>query len=310
MSRMYIKNCTGGPEGKEAAAKASSFSKLLSRIIFYILLIGFLGVSGYVLFFSQYLQITNITISGTQELKSQDIEQVIKASAQGKFWNVIPKNNFLFFPQKRIENLLKDNFKKIRGVTVARKFPDSISIEIDERKAVMVWCSAEDCFLIDENGVAYSTADFSSPEIVQNNLIRINDSSGKSFSIGEQITKSEYEKYALGLKSALKNIGFEISDDAGNAYGTPSNMADEIDVKTQQGTDLYFSTQFSLENAMRTLDVALKKGIEDKQKGFEHIDLRSENKVYYKLKNTENESQPENKNNDSQSKNKTNFLNN
>jgi hypothetical protein len=155
----------------------------------------------------------------------------------------------------------------------------------------MVWCSGESCFLIDENGTAYSIADFSSPEIIQNNLIKINDSGGRIFGVGEKITNPTYEQYVLGIKEALKNVGFEISDDANSAYGTPSNMADEIDVKTQQGTDFLFSTQFPLENAIRALDVTLKKGIEDKQKGFEYIDIRSENKVFYKLKNQETENQ-------------------
>lgn len=301
MSRRYIKNCTGDDcDKKKSSAKTSAISKTISRAIFYILLIGFVAVSAYVLFFSPYLQITNFTVSGTQELKSQDIQELIEKSAQGKFFEFVPKNNFLFFPQKRIENLLKDNFKKIRSVAVTKKFPDSISINIDERKAVMVWCSGENCFLIDEDGVSYNTADFDSPEIVQNNLIRINDSSGRTFRVGEKITSSAYEQYVLGVKEALKNVGFEISNDASSAYGTPSNMADEIDVKTEQGTDFLFSTQFPLENAIRTLDITLKKGVENKQNGFEYIDLRSENKVFYKLKNQEpkeenkaNEEQPE-----------------
>jgi len=167
MSRRYIKNCTGDDCNKEkSSAKANAISKKISRAIFYILLIGFVAVSIYVIFFSPYLQITNITVSGTQELKSQDIRELIESSAQGNFLKFIPKNNSLFFTQKRIENLLENNFKKIRSAVVTKKFPDSISINIDERKAVMVWCSSENCFLIDENGTAYSSADFNSPEIV------------------------------------------------------------------------------------------------------------------------------------------------
>ena len=290
----YIKNCTDNEANKKRlSAKTSAISKTISRVIFYVLCVSFIGVSAYVLFFSPYLQIASITISGTQELKSQDIRQLIEMSAQGEFFGLVPKNNFLFFPQKRIENLLKDNFKKIRSVTVTKKFPDSILININERKAVMVWCSGEKCFLIDENGTAYNNADFDSPEIVQNNLIRINDSSGRVFGVGEKITSPSYEQYILGIKEALKNVGFEISNDANGAYRTPSNMADELDVKTEQEIDFYFSTQFPLESAIRTLDIALKKGIKEKEKEFEYIDLRSENKIFYKFKNQDLEEENE-----------------
>lgn len=287
MARNYIKNCTG-----DGDPKPSTVSRVISRIIFYILLVFFVGVSVYILFFSQYLQILNINISGTQQLSSERIRQTLESYLQEKFFGCIPKNNFLLISQKMTARLLEENFKKIRTASVSKKFPDTININIDERKSLLVWCASENCFLIDENGIAYNVADFNSPEIVQNNLLRINDKSARALAIGDKIISSEYEQYALGIKDILKSIDLEVSDDI---YETPSNMADEIDVRIKQGIQIYFSTQFSLESAVRTLAVVLKKEIPDDQREkLEYIDLRSEGKVFYKFKNTE--PQPENKN--------------
>jgi cell division septal protein FtsQ len=234
-------------------------------------------------FFSPYLQIVNINISGTNELSSQDIRKKFEESLGGKSLKFIPKNNFLFVSQKKVAGLLQDNFKKIRAVTITKKFPDSVAIIIDERKALLVWCSGDSCFLIDENGTAYNVADFSSPEILQNHLFRINDASAHSVAIGEKILEPAYGQYVLGIKDALKNVGQEVSDEA---YTTPSNMADEIDVKTKQGMQLYFSTQYSLESAIKTLDIILKKEIpQNQQSNLDYIDLRSEGRVFYKFKN-------------------------
>jgi cell division septal protein FtsQ len=279
MTRKYIKNCTG-----EQCEDEKTNSYLVSKIIFYTLLVCFMGVSFYVLFFSQYLQITDITVTGTTELNSQEIQQNIEESLQGKYLGVIPKNNFLFISQKKNEDLLIGNFKKIRSVMVTRKFPNALSIAIDERKALLVWCSNEKCYLLDEKGVAYNEAVFSSPELEQNHLLQINDLSSREVKIGEKIIEPVFEQYVLGIKDALAVAGFN----ATQQYSTPSRMAEEINVKTDQESEFYFSTQFDLLSAFRTLNAMLKKEISQEQRSnIAYIDLRNENKAFYKFKNTQ-----------------------
>ena len=285
---MYIKNRTGNGEMKKPS-QLSALSRLISKVIFYVLLMGFLGVSAYMFFFSNCLQISEINISGNDELSDSDIQKSFDNYLQGKFLGVIPKNNFLFISQKRIADFLGNDFRKIRSVTVSKKFPNSVSINIEERKAVLVWCSGENCFLIDEKGIAYNNADFNSPEIVQNHLIRINDSSPRDTSIGEKITEPVFENYAINMRDALEGVGLKISGDS-DAYLTPSNVANEINVKTDKNVWIYFSTQFPLNSATDTLNIILKKEItEDKLEDIEYIDLRSEGKVFYKFKEKETE---------------------
>jgi cell division septal protein FtsQ len=282
--KKYIKNCTG-----DSREKSSAISKKISRAIFYALFLLFIATSVYILIFSQYLQITDIKITGNQELSNWELSDKVHAFLNGKFLKILPKNNFLLVSESRMENMLENNFKKIRSVSAVKKFPNSIAINIEERKAMLVWCSGENCFLVDENGNVYNTADFNSQEILQNNLIQINDQSGQSVLIGNKVVDFSYGQYVLGIKNALKNIGQEVSDEV---YETPSNMADEIDVKTAQGTKIYFSTQFPLESAVHTLEIVLKKEIpEDKQKNLDYIDLRSEGKVFYKFKEEDSENE-------------------
>ncbi|KKQ53631.1 MAG: hypothetical protein US70_C0001G0035 [Parcubacteria group bacterium GW2011_GWD2_38_11] len=279
MGRKYIKNCTGNDCEEEKKA-----SRFFSVFIFYTLLVCFIAVTGYVMFFSQHLQITSIVVSGTKELDGQEIQQIVSDSLAGKYLGIIPKNNFLFVSQGKFENLLNDKFKKIRTLSVIKKFPDTVNIDIDERKALLVWCSNEKCYLLDENGTAYSEADFSSPELLGNNLLQINETNGREVVIGTKIIEPFYEQYVLAIKDALRIDGFEIT----GQYFTPSRMAEEINVKTNQETEFYFSTQFSLDSAMRTLTTILKKEIpEDKKSEIAYIDLRNENKAFYKFKNIE-----------------------
>jgi len=279
MSRKYIKNCTG-----DQCEASRGRSNIISLIIFHTLLACFVGVSVYVLFFSLCLSVTNITVTGTAELSSQEIQQRVEDSLRGKYFGLLPKNNFLFISQKKLQNTLLGDFKKIRSVTIVKKFPDTFSINVDERKALLVWCSGENCYLLDEKGVAYNEADFSSPELQQNHLLQIRDVSSREVKIGDAIIESVYEQYVLSLKDALATIGFNATEQ----YWTPSRMADEINVKTDQESEFYFSTQFELSSALSTLNTILKKEIPEEKKGdIAYIDLRNENKAFYKFKNTQ-----------------------
>lgn len=283
MVKKYIKNCTGDDCGKKSNAQVAT-SVLLSKIMFRIVLVGFFSVTVYVLFFSPYLQITNIEIRGNQELSNNELNQKIQESLRGKYLGIVPKNNFLFVSQKNIKNILVNDFKKIREVGFSKRFPDSIDVSIDERKALLVWCSNGKCYLMDENGTPYSEADFNAPEFLQNHLLKINDTSGREVVMGEKIIEPAFENYVIAAKDRLGSAGFE----ANGEYSTPSRMAEEIRIKTVQGPELYFSTQFSLESAMSSMTAVLKKEIDLQTQGeIEYIDLRNEGKVFYKLKVSE-----------------------
>lgn len=281
--KTYIQNCTGSHlKHGEKSAGAKSIDKMISKTVFYILSVGFLGVSIYVLFFSTYLNVSSIVISGNNELSLEELKKVVENKKQGKYFGIIPKDNFLLIRSDKVKQLLSGEFRKIKEVSVSKKFPDTLMISLQERKALLVLCSGENCFLIDENGIAYSQADFNSPELTQNHLIRISDKSLGEIKIGEEIATQNYILYVLKLKDSLQNIDLAIEDE----FWTPSLVADEINVKVRDGQELYFSTQFSLESAVKTLDIILKKEpLKTQQKDVAYIDLRTENKVFYKLNN-------------------------
>ena len=281
--KKYIQNCTGADC---APAKAVQSNRKISRVTFYVLAALFAGVSLYILFYSPQMQINVITVTGTQQLSSQEIQQKVSESLQGRYLKFIPKNNFLFIFPSEIENLIKNDYKKVRSVSVQKKFPDSMSIDIDERKSLLVWCKDDsDCFLLDENGIAYSAADFNSPDLVQNNLLKVTDTGGADVAIGDKVIDPQYEQYLLAVGGGLGSLGIVID---GDQIITPSRMAQEIQVKTTQGYDIYFSTQFSLDSAIKTLAVVLKKQIPpDQLVNLAYIDLRSENKAFYKMNNAD-----------------------
>lgn len=280
--KTYIKNCTG--EGCSSEEKRKSHNNFL-RAVFYFLLVAFGGTTIFILFFSAHLRINKFEISGTKELNALEIENLLREKMDGKYFGFLPKNNFLFVLQGGIQNTLTDKYKKIRSVEVEKKFPDSVSVEISEHEALLIWCKGEaDCYLLNEDGIAYNKADFESTELSQNKLLKVREEGDLPIEIGSEIISKEYETYLLNIKKLLLEIGIEAEDN----FSTPSRMAEEIRVRTSSGYGIYFSTQFSLESAIKTLSAIFSKEItKEKILELEYIDLRSEYKAFYKYKNSE-----------------------
>jgi cell division septal protein FtsQ len=281
--KRYLQNCTGAHlKNERRDGEESPLGKIFARVLFYVLLVCFLAVTSYVLLFSTYLKISKITIIGNSELSLAEIRKVIEDQQQEKLLKIIPKDNFLLTRSGAFEKLLAGQFRKIKSVAVVKKFPDTLEITLQERKALLVFCSGDWCFLIDENGVAYSEADFNSPELTQNNLIKISDGSPEAVKLGDEIFDQAYIQYVSTLKEALQGVGIFAEND----FTTPSLMADEVKVKITQGGELYFSTQFPLKNAIKTLAIILnKEPLKTQQPNLSYIDLRTENKVFYRLNN-------------------------
>lgn len=281
--KTYIKNCTGDDCGVERKKS----HKLFLRVSFYGLSLVFICLMIYMLFFSIEMQINKVEIIGTRELDESEIKTLVEDHLKGKYLNLLSKNNYLLASGSIIHRELTDKYKKIRNVSVEKKFPDTIKINIDEHDSLMVWCKREsECYLLDEDGVAYNSADFNSPELMQNKLLQINDQSSADVTVGTKIMEQDYEQYLLNIKTELEKLNINIED----TFSTPSRMAEEIQVKSINGFNINFSTQFTLDSAMKTLSAVLKKEIpKEKIAELEYIDLRSEYKAFYKFKSIQEE---------------------
>lgn len=252
-----------------------------SRILFYFLAPLFCGMAIYIFIFSSFLEIKKISISGTKELVSEDIFKDLESSLGGKHLKFIPKNNFILVSKNELEKNLADHFRKIKLVVIKKIFPDTLAVDISERKSLILWCSGGPCYIVDENGYAYIGIDLDSPEVVQNNLIELVDTGARPITIGEKILNEKYVSFLISLREEIgKNAGININAE----WHTPSMVAEEVEINTEEGWRLYFSGSVKPEKAIRTLKTFLDGEIgEERRSKLEYVDLRVENKVYYKL---------------------------
>lgn len=261
------------------------------RVVFYLLLLLFLGITIYILIFSAFMRVENCVLSGTDELPHGDVLKKAKGSLKGKFLGFIPRNNFFMASGKKISRELTAEFKKIKSVEVKKIFPQSVIINITERKSLIVWCSGGPCYILDEQGYAYTSTDLDSPEVVQNNLIKITDTGARPVILGEKVLSKEHIRHLVDLREEIeKSPVVEITSE----WTTPSAVAGELEILTQEGWKIFFSAKITPGKATRTLKAFLEEEMDSEKRGkLEYVDLRVENKVYYKIKTQEEEQKNE-----------------
>jgi len=252
-------------------------------VLYFFLWTMFVCVTVYVLFFSPFLRLNIIDISGNMDIARQDIEQLALDDISEKYFGIIPKSNFLVFSGSNIETESKNRFKKIQSMQVKRIFPHTISIRVQERTTVVLWCShTNTCFYMDENGFAYAPFDSAqSDEQASKSFLKIIDTSEQDIDTNEPLLDSDFVRFISEIQRSLQQtLGIEVDTQC----FTPSRFSNELILKTKEGWDMYMNVRLPLDQSLRTVQLLFKKEIsEERRNHLKYIDLRTKNRVYYSV---------------------------
>jgi cell division septal protein FtsQ len=276
---------------QEKSEKEKGFN--FFRLVFYFLAIAFLAISVYIFIFSPYLEINQVYVQGAEELKEVEIKKLADSFLEEKYFQVIPKKNLLLASKGELEKKLKNEFKKISSVEIKKIFPDTIIISITERKALLIWCSGEACFLVDEKGFVYSPADFESAEIKENNLIIVHDQSQSEIQSERPIFKPEFGKFLIDFREKAKDA-LDVQFDSN--FETPRAISGDLTGIASEGWKVNLNAEIEVDKEIGMLRIVMEKNIDpEKRKDLEYVDLRTEGKVYFKFKSTAPEQSSEKK---------------
>lgn len=252
------------------------------KFLYWIILLAFIGVITYSLFFSQFLAVTQVNINDTQKLSVSDVRETVESQISGKWLNFIPKNNILLISKNTVKRGILEKYKYAESVEIKKSFPHGVDIVIRERRFSLVFCSNGECYVVDDKGVIFIKADFEKNELGENDLPIIYDDSNKSIEI-EQGFAPGYINYLLKIREKLKNdLGVDLERD----FHTPQIASGDIRIKTTEGWLIYMDKNIPADKEANALKIVLENKIyQNKRSDLEYVDLRTENKVYYKFKN-------------------------
>jgi len=233
------------------------------------------------LFFSPFLEITSIEVNGNEYITDNLILEKINPQISGKYFSAIKKNNLLLVQTGKIKKDIQFELRIIREIRIKREFPSKLIVSIIERKPQMAFCSTDNCFMLDENGETYDNY-FANEENDKNNFIILREESSRKINLGEIILEKKYMEYVQGIRGELLA---RLETEVENNFCFVSLISKDIRVKTKEGWEIYFNENIELGKEIEMLKVVLENKIEkNQQQDLEYIDLRIDNKIYYKFK--------------------------
>ncbi len=223
----------------------------------------------YFLFFFRFFWVDNIQISGSEMIPREDIENFIEDRIFFDISFLYSKTIFLIKKSEISVDIIQE-FPEIRTVTIKRVFPDKLEVRIKEREALAIWCRENknaECFLIDREGIIFRRFSPSGMAVIFGG--------NNNAQLGENALSREEMSLLVDIWKEVKNvgiIGFTVSDS-------------DINIRTAEKWNILFTSRESVSSQALKLFLTIENRIpSEKRKDLDYIDVRFENRVYFKYK--------------------------
>jgi len=259
--------------------------KIARIVVFGILIVTILSIVAHL----NKITITEIKIEGNTVTNTGVIESIAESKMADSYALLFPKKNIFLYPKRAIRDQIITNIKRISAVSIERTSLHSIVIKITEREGQYLWCGISDsisgkqCFFLDSKGYIFSTAPYFSGNVYLKffGVYKKEDSPvGKTF-----LTQNEFVRL-LDFIDELQANSIEVFGLTVKEKGYEILLGDPEDDKVIPRIIVLESNNFhtilnNLKEALKTEPFA-----SDFKDHFDHliyIDLRYNNKVYYKF---------------------------
>ncbi len=244
----------------------------------------FLCLAGavYALFFAGFLDVRTINISGAEIIPSADLKTAAEDWLNGGFLGLTRSKNLLFVSAKGLASELTAKFPRINSVEIKKKLPHGLEILITERQSAGIWCLPAQaglavsgkCFYFDKNGIAYAETGPSSGFLI----LSVADYRDREVALGSLIASGEWFKNILTARELLPKIGIAAAE-----FTIPSGSFDEFDAKAAGGWKIMFSNSTDIAKQISSLGILFRDKLPaEKRAGLQYIDLRIQDRIYYK----------------------------
>lgn len=233
-----------------------SFNPIYIWIILAILIIGFIV---WWLFFSDFFKIKEIDIDG-------DINESIKTEVD-KFYG---QNIFLFTVGAKDKELAEKQ-TSVEKLNIIKGIPDMLKVEILVRKPEIRWKTRDNIYYIDDEGIVFNLEEGRDQ---YDNLPLVKDARDLDVELGSKIVTEDFVQFILMIENQLKeNTDKEVEELRIN------DTTLHLEVQFKDSYRVYFDTLGNINK-----QISLLKKIQENHDGDikEYVDLRVENKGYYK----------------------------
>ena len=256
LSRDEVRSINKKKMSRRRKLKKNMLSVLLAVVVMCV---------GLVLVFSLFFKINTITISGDKVYSDKMVAD--KSGIE------MGENLFKVNGEKLTEKLSKD-LPYIKGVTVERKLPDTIIINVEAAKEVAAITTKKGFVLLDETGKVLDK----NASILKENVAVINNVKLKEYIEGEKVVLTDEKKTETLIKlfEAIKNADMQLL--------TEIDLKNVNDIKIKYDDRITFAV-----GSLTNIETKLARGVAALEKENEinaysegTLDLKTEPYVYFK----------------------------
>lgn len=222
-------------------------------------------------------QIGEVVVPGEEVVEREEIVSLAKESLTGRYLWIIPKANAFLYPRQVIKESLLKEFPRFKSVWLDVNNFHTLSVDVEERVPLALYCkNAGECYFLDEDGLIFAPAGSFSGTVyfTYTTKDKIDNPVGTSLLSPEEFRA--LPKFIETLEALnVHPVGLEISDDE---YKLLLLTGGEI--LWRKGSDLTL-IRVNLEAFLADPSIRAQKDFLEK---VIYLDLRVDNKVFYKLK--------------------------
>ena len=239
----------------------------------------------WVFFWIPYFWISNIETFGAEN--PPNIKGAILGHLTSRNSLFLPNNHYGLLSVERIEEILKD---KGFGLASAEKaFPNTLIIKFKKSEPWLIFClpvevlprrqaglakaGQSECYYIDEKGILGTRA----PQFSELPLSQILLKDPAPLKLGGSVISSEDAVFLKSWFDSLKTIEAMPSE-------IEFSKEDEVKIILKEGWFIYLTKNSDPQKLFYDLKLLLDQKIKGSRPNLEYIDLRFENKAFYKLR--------------------------
>lgn len=247
----------------------------------------------YSVLFTKLFWLESISVKGASPEHSERITRVLEATLNQKHGWIIPGRNKLFLSSQRLQSAVASEFANeisFETLQVAIKGRE-VEVSVTERTAQLLWQKPNaELWLLDQSGTVFSQLTLPEGEPLPD-LPLVKNIASESSGIGQVALKPKFAQTVLNLHRMIHQ---RFSEWIIKSYSptlrecppdTECQAASEMELSVEIGetttTDIYFSTELSLEDQINALGLLLTQKINNLE-SVEYIDLRYLPRAFYK----------------------------
>lgn len=238
-------------------------------VLFFILIAG----PAYAIFYSPVFRIKEIKtdFSGGEPMPALANDLGIFFATKSGIYSFLGFNNILSWKEGSARNDFLAKYPQIENIEINKNyFKRTVTLTVKERDKFGIWCLKEKCFWFDKNGIVFDEA----PDTEGGIIRKVDDFSGRQIKKGDGILDARLSENLIKIFGVLESAGL------------PSSLKlDKIElqeitaVPVQQNLpEIYFSLRIDPSFGLSTLQKLGEKNLAN----ISYIDLRVENRAYYK----------------------------